>query len=91
MDTTRHKLTETRTERTFYQYDNETLLENDEETREECLPNSEEERAILEEVDALAFGESEAELVLAELQSQGKKKTWCQNQDLKRQLRTDRQ
>ena len=53
------------------------------------LLDSEEERAMLEEVDALDLGESEAELVLAELQSQGMKKTWSQNTDLKRQLRTD--
>ena len=88
-DTTSQKLTGTPAQCTFYLSDNETLPENDEESREVCLLDSEEERAMLEEVDVLDLGESEAELVLAEQQSQGMKKTWSQNTDLKRQLRTD--
>ena len=73
MDTTGQKLTETQAQRTFYQSDTETLPEDDEESLEECLfLDLEEEKAMLEEVDAFDLGESEAELVLAELQSQGK-------------------
>ena len=45
----------------------------------------------MEEVGALDRCEREAELVLAELQSQGKQKPWSQIKDLKRRLRTDRQ
>ena len=40
---------------------------------------------ILEEVDAVDLAESQAELVLAELQVQGKKNTWSQNNEQERQ------
>ena len=53
MDTTLQKLTETRAQRTFYRSDCETRPENNEESRDECLLDSEEEQAIIEEVDAL--------------------------------------
>ena len=68
--------------------DRETLPENDEYSGEECLFDSVEEKAILGEV--WTGEESEAGLVLADLQSHGKKKTWSQIKDVKRQHRADR-
>ena len=48
----------TRAQPTFYQSDDEALAENDKESREDCSLDSKEERTVLEDVDALGWGES---------------------------------
>ena len=51
--------------------------------------DTEDEVQILAEIDSLDMDETQAEAVLAEVKA--KRKTWAQNKDFKRNMRTDRQ